>query len=175
MENRKESKGRDGTRKPICAVVGVAVSSIRGIESASTIHDLDRAMKAAHDKGYIRIKRVYDSPSRGDGRRVLVDRLWPRGLSKKAARVDEWFKDLAPSGPLRKWFGHDPSRWAEFQRRYKHELDARHASVDVLRALAVKKSLTLLYGARDEAHNNAVVLLNYLTRRKPRKRKKASS
>jgi uncharacterized protein YeaO (DUF488 family) len=106
----------------------------------------------------IRIKRVYEPQAGSDGRRILVDRLWPRGLSKKDAAVDEWVKDIAPSAELRRWFGHDPRRWPEFKRRYRHELRARG---DLLRAITERASrgpVTLVYGARDEEHNDAVVL-----------------
>jgi uncharacterized protein YeaO (DUF488 family) len=135
-----------------------------------SIHDLDRAMKATHSKGAINIKRIYDAPSPDDGTRVLVDRLWPRGVAKKSAHVDEWLKEIAPSNELRKWFGHDPARWPEFQRRYKHELASQADAIDGLRVLSKKGTLTLLYAAKDEAHNNAVVLQSYLKRRGAKKR-----
>ena len=106
----------------------------------------------------IRIKRIYDPPEPGDGRRVLVDRLWPRGLSKDAAKVDEWLKETAPSDELRKWFGHDPARWEEFRVRYKDELKAHMLLLQRLKAEAGTDTVTLLYAARDEEHNNAVVL-----------------
>jgi uncharacterized protein YeaO (DUF488 family) len=104
------------------------------------------------------MKRVYKPRARSDGHRILVDRLWPRGLSKKDAAVDEWMKDIAPSAELRRWFGHDPEKWPEFQRRYRQELRAR---ADLVRDIAMRASrgtVTLVYGARDEAHNDAVVL-----------------
>lgn len=106
----------------------------------------------------LRVKRVYEPAVRSDGYRILVDRLWPRGLSKERAAIDEWMKDVAPSAQLRRWFGHDPEKWAEFQRRYRRELRAR---VDLVRDIAERASrgtVTLVYGARDEAHNDAVVL-----------------
>jgi len=108
----------------------------------------------------IQIKRAYDAPSRGDGKRVLVDRLWPRGLSKDAAAVDLWLKDAAPSDRLRRWFGHDPARWDAFRRRYAAELDEKPAT-----ALAPLRSgrVTLLFGARDAEHNNAVALAQWLS------------
>ena len=109
----------------------------------------------------IRIKRVYDPPEPGDGRRILIDRLWPRGLTKDAAALDEWLRELAPSTELRRWFGHEPARWEEFQRRYRAELDER-PEFAVLRERAAREDLTLLYGARDPAHNNAVALRDYL-------------
>jgi uncharacterized protein YeaO (DUF488 family) len=110
----------------------------------------------------IRIRRVYDPPERGDGARVLVDRLWPRGLSKDRAGLAAWLKDIAPSAELRAWFGHDPERFAEFSRRYRAELAGNEAAVDELRSLIAKGPVTLLYGAHDEAHNNAVVLADWL-------------
>src|SRR3546814_13143353 len=92
-----------------------------------------------------------------DGVRILIDRLWPRGVSKAGAALDEWMKEIAPSTELRKWFGHDPARWDEFQRRYRAELTAHPAELDRLRALAGKQVVTLVYSAHDEAHNDAVV------------------
>lgn len=109
------------------------------------------------------IKRVYEGAGEEDGFRVLVDRLWPRGLSKEKARVDLWFKDTAPSNELRKWFGHDPAKWDEFKKRYLAELRDNGGAVEELRhALRGKKKVTLLYGARDEEHNEAVVLRDFL-------------
>jgi len=110
----------------------------------------------------VKVKRVYDQPAAGDGTRVLVDRIWPRGLTKQRATVDLWLKEIAPTDTLRKWFGHEPSRWKEFQARYWAELDRNGAAVERLRDLIHRGSITLLYGARDEAHNNAVALLGYL-------------
>lgn len=114
----------------------------------------------------LQIKRVYDPPAKSDGHRVLVDRIWPRGLGKDAARVDEWLKDVAPSTALRKWFGHDPEKWKEFMRRYFRELDANPAAVAQLRVLALGRRVTLLFAAKDVEHNNAVALKAYLGRRK---------
>jgi uncharacterized protein YeaO (DUF488 family) len=107
-------------------------------------------------------KRVYDPVSAQDGYRVLVDRLWPRGLSKERAAVDLWLKAIAPSAGLRQWFGHDPAKWAEFRRRYFAELATRPGEVQQLRALAKRRRVTLVYGARDTEHNDAVALLEYL-------------
>jgi uncharacterized protein YeaO (DUF488 family) len=110
----------------------------------------------------IQLKRVYEKPSRKDGVRILVDRLWPRGLTKERAAVNLWLKDVSPSSELRKWFGHDPAKWKEFQVRYRQEI--RH-NIDVL-ALHNQKSddrtVTLVYGARDEQHNEAVVLRKFV-------------
>lgn len=108
----------------------------------------------------IRIKRVYAPPDGSDGVRFLVDRLWPRGVSKAAARIDEWRKDLAPTNVLRQWFNHDPRKWEEFQVRYGNELDAG-GKMEELKALGERartETVTLLYAAADEAQNNAVVL-----------------
>lgn len=110
----------------------------------------------------IAIKRVYEPPSDNDGERVLVDRLWPRGLSKEKADVALWQKEIAPSTELRKWFDHDPAKWAEFQKRFRAELDGNAEAVKELRDLAAKGKVTLLYSAHDEVHNNAVVLAAYL-------------
>lgn len=112
----------------------------------------------------ITVKRAYEAPEAKDGRRILVDRVWPRGLGKDELRLDAWYRDLAPSTQLRKWFGHDPERWAEFRKRYVAEL--RHAGVlervRELAALAKRGKVTLVYGARDEEHNQAIVLRDYL-------------
>lgn len=113
----------------------------------------------------VEIKRVYEEPSRADGTRILVDRLWPRGLSKEKARVDIWLKDIAPSTELRKWFSHDPSKWAEFQARYRQELKSDADLLDVLKKKAAEGPVTLLYGAKDEVHNEAVVLQSLLQRK----------
>jgi uncharacterized protein YeaO (DUF488 family) len=114
-------------------------------------------------KASVRIKRVYEPPSNDDGVRVLVDRLWPRGLSKPRAAVDLWLKDLAPSVDLRRWFNRDPARWAEFTERYARELDAKKAAVAALVGAARRGRVTLLFGARDREHNNAAALHRYLT------------
>ncbi len=109
-----------------------------------------------------RLKRVYDSPAKADGWRLLVDRVWPRGLTKKKAQVDEWLKELAPSTRLRKWFGHDPARWTEFKKRYAAELKTQREPVEQLAQKARKRTVTLLFGARDIEHNNAVALKEFL-------------
>lgn len=106
----------------------------------------------------VRIKRVYDPASVDDGYRMLVDRVWPRGVSKEDAAVDEWARDLAPSTQLRKWFGHKPERFEEFRRRYLDERSAREAEINALRTRARRETVTLLFGARDAERNNAVVL-----------------
>jgi len=111
----------------------------------------------------IAIKRIYAAPSIDDGCRVLVDRLWPRGLRKDQAEIDHWYKDLAPSSALRKWFGHDPEKWNEFHLRYGMELETNTAALTPLRSLLQSETkVTLLFAAQDEAHNNAVVLAAYL-------------
>ncbi|HWK34663.1 DUF488 domain-containing protein [Sphingomonas sp.] len=104
------------------------------------------------------MKRAYAPAEADDGVRILIDRLWPRGVSKARAALDDWIKDLAPSNALRTWFAHDPARWAEFQRRYRAELRDQPEALDRLRALAGEQVVTLVYGARDEQHNDAVVL-----------------
>lgn len=110
----------------------------------------------------IRLKRAYEPPAAEDGTRVLVDRLWPRGVKKSAAAIDLWMKDIAPSAELRRWFAHDPLRWPEFRRRYEDELRRNPESVAALRALAAKGRLTLVFAARDTARNDAVVLRDLL-------------
>jgi uncharacterized protein YeaO (DUF488 family) len=114
-------------------------------------------------KQTVKIKRAYEPPSGDDGVRVLVDRLWPRGLHRTRAAVDLWLKDLAPSVRLRRWFNRDPSRWAEFKQRYAEELDAKKAAVAALIGASRRGKVTLLFGARDKEHNNATALRSYLT------------
>ena len=115
----------------------------------------------------LRIKRVYEPAAPGDGVRVLVDRLWPRGLNKEEAHLDDWLRDLAPSDELRKWFGHDPQRFAEFQKRYERELedDAARTLLDELARQAARGTVTLVFAAKDAEHNNAVVLARAIERR----------
>lgn len=114
---------------------------------------------------HLRLKRAYEPPAPEDGVRILVDRLWPRGVSKAKAALDDWMKDIAPSTELRKWFGHDPARWAEFQSRYRAELQQHGEELKRIRALAETKTVTLVYGAHDEEHNDAVVLRDVLLER----------
>jgi uncharacterized protein YeaO (DUF488 family) len=110
------------------------------------------------------LKRVYDPPSPEDGARILVDRLWPRGLTKEAARLDAWTKDVAPTPELRKWFGHDPEKWDEFRQRYTAELDANHDAVRELAERASAGRTTLLFATRDPERNSASLLADYLRR-----------
>ncbi len=110
----------------------------------------------------MRTKRAYDDAEPGDGYRVLIDRVWPRGVSREKAQIDEWARDLAPSPDLRKWFGHKPERFAEFRRRYREELAAHADRIDALRRRAADGPVTIVYGARDREHNNAVVLAELL-------------
>ena len=112
--------------------------------------------------GNVRLKRAYAKATAQDGVRVLIDRLWPRGVTKKAATINHWFKELAPSAGLRKWFGHDPMRWLRFRRRYSIEVRADPETLKALRRLARKGRITLVYAARDETHNDAVVLRDIL-------------
>ena len=112
----------------------------------------------------IQIKRVYEEPAGSDGARILVDRLWPRGLTKEKAKVDVWLKDVAPSTELRKWFGHDPKKWTQFQQRYADELKAHGEQLAFLRHEAARGPVTLLYAAKDEDHNEAAVLQRMLQR-----------
>lgn len=111
----------------------------------------------------VKLKRVYDPPSPDDGKRILVDRLWPRGIKKDDARIDEWLKEIAPSNELRTWFGHDPSKWKEFKNRYIRELKTKQELVKRLRQEAKKNTVTLLFAAKDTKHDNAVVLREVLS------------
>lgn len=113
----------------------------------------------------IRVKRVYEAPAAEDGLRILVDRLWPRGLKKEAARLDLWLREAGPSDELRRWFGHDPGRWEEFRRRYAEELATKAELLEKIVAPAREGPVTLLYGAKDGEHNQAVALRDYLEAR----------
>ena len=113
----------------------------------------------------IKIKRVYEQPAQDDGVRILVDRLWPRGLTKEKASVDLWLKEIAPSTELRKWFGHDPEKWKSFRGRYVSEIRHNDDLLKVLKQKASEGTITLLYGTRDEKHNEALVLKQFLERR----------
>ncbi|HET9714613.1 MAG TPA: DUF488 domain-containing protein [Pseudolabrys sp.] len=110
----------------------------------------------------VRLKRAYEKPTAADGTRILVDRLWPRGLKKETAALDLWIKDLAPSTELRKWFGHDPKRWPDFKRKYKVELRQHADLLEDIRKRARHSPVTLVYAARDEAHNEAVIIRDVL-------------
>lgn len=112
--------------------------------------------------GNIKLKRAYDSAGSGDGTRILIDRLWPRGVKTADAAIDIWAKDIAPSTALRKWFRHDPARWHEFRRRYSEEINRHRDRVRELRSLARRERITLVFSAHDEAHNDAVVLRTIL-------------
>jgi uncharacterized protein YeaO (DUF488 family) len=110
----------------------------------------------------VRLKRAYEPPAASDGYRVLIDRLWPRGVARADARLDEWARELAPSTELRRWFGHEPARFEEFRRRYLEELSTQEDKLRELRERACEETLTLVYGARDTEHNDAVVLAELL-------------
>jgi uncharacterized protein YeaO (DUF488 family) len=111
---------------------------------------------------HVRLKRAYEPPAPDDGMRILIDRLWPRGIRKTDAAIDEWMKEIAPSTELRKWFGHDPERWHEFRRRYQSEIRQHPDELDRLRGLAQQGRITLIFAAHDETHNDAVVLKDLL-------------
>lgn len=115
-------------------------------------------MEASH----LQVKRVYDSPDHKDGTRILVDRIWPRGLTREASRLDDWLREIAPSNELRRWFRHDPARWDEFLRRYFAELRSKEEIWSPLVERARKERVTLLYSARDKEHNNALALKLFL-------------
>jgi uncharacterized protein YeaO (DUF488 family) len=121
----------------------------------------------------VKLKRAYEPAKGGDGLRILVDRLWPRGVSKADAALDRWEKDLAPSTALRKWFGHDPGRWQEFRSRYAAEVRQHPEPLSRLRALARKSPVTLVYSAHDEVHNDAVVLRDLVLGRAAKRRSPA--
>jgi uncharacterized protein YeaO (DUF488 family) len=114
---------------------------------------------------HVRLKRAYEPPAADDGTRILVDRLWPRGVKKADAAIDEWMKEIAPSTVLRKWFGHDTARWQEFRRRYNSEIREHANELDRLRTLSQHGRITLVFAAHDEAHNNAVVIRDLLVGR----------
>lgn len=123
----------------------------------------------------IKLKRVYEKPTRDDGVRILVDRLWPRGVTKLAARVDLWLKEIAPSPALRTWFDHDPARWIEFRRRYFDELKQRADAVAELRTLIGAQPVTFVYAAKDPEHTHALALKDFLERKRKRVRKKKTT
>ncbi len=114
----------------------------------------------------IAIKRAYDKPSHSDGFRILIDRLWPRGLTKEKVAADLWLKDIAPSTELRKWFGHDPEKWPEFKNKYFQELKQKKELIDTIKKHTKQGRVTLLYSARDELHNDAIVLKEFLEKSK---------
>lgn len=111
----------------------------------------------------IKIKRVYESFDKNDGFRILIDRLWPRGLTKEKAKIDIWLKDVAPSDSLRKWFGHDPAKWNEFKKRYFQEIKGKAELIKTIKDKMRKGTVTLAYGAKDIEHNNAQALKEYLS------------
>ncbi len=114
----------------------------------------------------LKLKRVYEPSDKNDGTRILIDRLWPRGMTKAKADVDIWLKELAPSAGLRKWFGHDPDKWTEFKKRYRAELEENDEQLARLREEIKKGPVTLPYGAKDEEHNDAVALVEFLSSQK---------
>jgi uncharacterized protein YeaO (DUF488 family) len=123
----------------------------------------------------IKLKRAYEKPAKDDGLRILVDRLWPRGVTKLAAHVDLWLKDVAPSSTLRTWFGHDPARWDEFRRRYFDELKQRADAVAQLRALIAEQPVTFVYAAKDSEHTHALALKDFVERKPKRAAAKTKS
>jgi uncharacterized protein YeaO (DUF488 family) len=123
----------------------------------------------------VKLKRAYEPPAASDGARILVDRLWPRGVNKANAAIDQWDKDIAPSTTLRKWFGHDPARWQEFRRRYANEIHRNREQLDALRARAQSGRITLVFAAHDQVHNNAIVLRDMLLDRTEARDHRATS
>ncbi len=112
----------------------------------------------------IKIKRIYDPASPDDGKRIYIDRLWPRGMKKEEVKIDEWLKEISPSDDLRKWFGHDPSKYAEFERRYKKELEKNSEILERIKKEGKRKTVTLLFSAKDEEHNHATVMREILSK-----------
>jgi uncharacterized protein YeaO (DUF488 family) len=126
--------------------------------------------------GVVKIKRIYEAPQRSDGYRILVDRVWPRGISKERATIALWLKEIGPSTALRKWFGHDPARWPEFQKRYRQELRAQSELTARIAQLEKKHgTVTLVFSARDEERNQAVVIRDFLAKRGPESERKAAA
>jgi uncharacterized protein YeaO (DUF488 family) len=123
-------------------------------------------MEARSKMPKIRLKRAYEEAASADGIRILVERLWPRGLTKERAAIDLWMKDVAPSPELRRWFNHDTAKWNEFKKRYRAELDQNKDALDVLRTKCRGQTVTFIYAARDEQHNSALLLIEYLERHK---------
>ncbi|MGN6297803.1 MAG: DUF488 domain-containing protein [Ginsengibacter sp.] len=111
----------------------------------------------------IQLKRIYEAGSKEDGYRILVDRLWPRGFTKEKAALDLWLKEIAPSNELRKWFGHDPDKWKDFQKKYRQELKQNKEAIDILKDYIQKGKVTLLYAAKDEEHNEAQVIKDFIS------------
>jgi uncharacterized protein YeaO (DUF488 family) len=132
-------------------------------------------MSTGIQAGNIKLKRAYDRPTARDGTRVLIDRLWPRGVTKVDAAIDQWIKDLAPSTALRKWFGHDPARWQEFRRRYAAEVYEHPEMLNRLRTMARRGTITLVFSAHDELHNDAVVLRDLLLGRQVEQKSRSTS
>ena len=132
-------------------------------------------MSTGIQAGNIKLKRAYDRPTARDGTRVLIDRLWPRGVTKVDAAIDQWIKDLAPSTALRKWFGHDPARWQEFRRRYAAEVHEHPEMLTRLRSMARRGTITLVFSAHDELHNDAVVLRDLLLGRQVEQKSRSTS
>lgn len=123
----------------------------------------------------IRLKRAYDPPSRDDGKRILIDRLWPRGLKKEEANIDEWVREIAPSNALRKWFGHDPRKWETFKKKFFNELDEHEEIIEKILDILKSSSITLVYASKEERFNNAIALKEYIeTRMHGRAKKKAA-
>ena len=132
---------------------------------------MNTKIKAAN----VKLKRAYADPAASDGTRILIDRLWPRGVKKVDAAIDQWAKDLAPSTALREWFGHEPARWQGFRDRYAEEVHEHREQMGKLRALARRGPVTLVYSAHDETHNDAVALRGFLLGRRTKRKSKAAS
>lgn len=173
----RSSSHHRGCRSFVAGVIGAASWVWDELAARDSGQDQQHPQNGTCDAAHLimlHLKRAYEPAASGDGHRVLVERLWPRGLRKADAHIDEWLKDVAPSHELRRWFGHDPSRFSEFRERYKKELrsEPAHAAMVELSLRAARGTVTLVYSAHDEVHNNAVVLAHELERRIARKRTK---
>jgi uncharacterized protein YeaO (DUF488 family) len=143
---------------------GTVATAVARTDSGRSSWEFERSFGMGTRRATIRLKRVYESPTEDDGNRILVERLWPRGVSKAKAEIDLWLKEVAPSAELRKWYGHDSARWEEFRRRYRAELDERGEVLSDLKRRLKEGTVTFVYAAKDEEHNSAVVLKEYLGR-----------
>lgn len=158
-----ELRGQAETRRPMAPRTMTRIlrgTPERSRETGDAVEKSQISKKIPEN--HIKLKRAYEPPASDDGTRILIDQLWPRGVRKADAAIDEWIKEIAPSTELRKWFGHDPERWPEFQHRYKLEIRQHPEQLDRLRALARHGRITLVFSAHDEAHNDAMVLKDLL-------------
>jgi uncharacterized protein YeaO (DUF488 family) len=156
----------DALIRGLCAqgAFEAAMCAIQSLDLAPLLEPHTKSTQTTSPLASLKTKRIYEPAADSDGIRILVDRLWPRAVSRYHAQLHGWAKDAAPSPKLRRWFNHDPQRWEEFQRRYHQELDSRPHALDEIRALMPRHHVTLVYAAKDQSFNNAVALQTYLTR-----------